>query len=258
MRSVVAFLTAVLLLASGCASLSSGQAGEPDYAAAAEENLRLGTEALDNRDFLRAQKYFEFVRAKFPYQEAAREAELKLADVDFAREAWPEARDLYESFIKLHPTHPKVDYAAYRAALTHVEDYPSDFFALPPPEEKDQGEIQAALLAMEDFRRQYPQSEFADEAKAHADEARRRLAGHELYVARFYEKRERWKAVAQRLESLLRRYPGTSYEEEALFDLHSAYVRLNDPKKAEETLRQVERRLPGTPAAERAQRMLGP
>lgn len=258
MRSAVAFLTAVLLLTSGCASLTSGQAGEPTYANAAEENLRLGTEALDNKDFLKSQKYFEYVRAKYPYQEAAREAELKLADVDFAREAWPEAREQYESFIKLHPTHPKVDYAAYRSALTHVEDYPSEFFALPPSEEKDQGEIKAALLAMEDFRRQYPQSEFADEAKAHADEARKRLAEHELYVARFYQKRERWKAVAQRLESLLRRYPGTEYEETALFDLHTAYVRLNDPKKAEETLRQVLRRLPGTPAAERAQRMLGP
>jgi outer membrane protein assembly factor BamD len=258
MRSAVAFLTAVLLLASGCAALTSGQAGEPEYVATADENLRLGSEALDNKDFLKAQKYFEYVRAKFPYQEAAREAELKLADLEFAREAFPEAREQYQSFIKLHPTHPRVDYAAYRAALTHVEEYPSEFFALPPSEEKDQGEIQSALLSMEEFRRQYPQSEFADEAKAHADDARKRLAEHELYVARFYQKRERWKAVAQRLESLLRRYPGTPYEEEVLFDLHSAYVRLNDPKKAEETLRQVLKRLPGTPAAERAQRLLGP
>ncbi|QSQ28295.1 outer membrane protein assembly factor BamD [Pyxidicoccus parkwayensis] len=257
MRSVVAFLTAALLLTSGCASLSSGQAGEPNYASSADENLRLGEEAMENKDLLKAQKYFEYVRAKFPYQDAAREAELRLADVDFAREAWPEAREQYDSFIKLHPTHPRVDYAAYRAALTHVEDYPSEFFALPPSEEKDQGEIQAALLAMEDFRRQYPKSEYADDAKAQADEARRRLAEHELYVARFYQKRERWKAVAQRLEGLLRRYPGTKYEETALFDLHNAYVKLNDPKKAEETLRQVLRRLPGTPAAERAQRMLG-
>lgn len=258
MRSAVAFLSAVLLFTSGCAALTSGQPGEPDYAASAEENLKLGSNAMENRDLLKAQKYFEYVRAKFPYQEAAREAELALADVEFVREAFPEAREAYQSFIKLHPTHPRVDYAAYRSALTHVEDYPSDFFALPPSEEKDQGEIKAALVAMEEFRRQYPKSEFADEAKAHADEARKRLAEHELYVARFYEKRERWKAVAQRLESLLRRYPGTQYEEEALFDLHTAYVRLNDPKKAEETLRQVLKRLPGTPAAERAQRLLGP
>jgi len=235
----------------------SGQAGEPTYANAADENLRLGTEALENKDFLKAQKYFEYVRAKFPYQEAAREAELKLADLDFAREAWPEAREQYDSFIKLHPTHPKVDYAAYRAALTHVEDYPSEFFALPPSEEKDQGEIQAALLAMEDFRRQYPQSEYADDAKVQADEARKRLAEHELYVARFYQKRERWKAVAQRLEGLLKDYPGTPLEEEALFDLHDAYVRLNDTERAKQTLQRVIERLPGTPAADRARGLLG-
>lgn len=257
MRSAVAFLSAVLLLTSGCAAMTQGQPGEPTYATEAEENLRLGTEALDDKDFLRAQRYFDYVRTKFPYQEAAREAELKLADLEFAREAYAEARDAYQTFIKLHPTHPRVDYAAYRSALSYVEDYPSDFFALPPAEEKDQAEIRSSLLSMEEFLRQYPQSEYVDEAKAHAAEARRRLARHELYVARFYQKRERWNAVAQRLESLLRRYPGTEYEEEALFDLHSAYVKLNDPKRAEETLRQVLRRLPGTPAAERAQRMLG-
>lgn len=257
MRSAVAFLTAVLLFSSGCATLTSGQPGEPTYANAADENLRLGTEALDDKDFLRAQKYFEYVRAKFPYQDAAREAELKLADLEFAREAFAEARDAYQAFIKLHPTHPRVDYAAYRSALTYVEDYPSDFFALPPSQEKDQAEIRSALLSMEEFVREHPKSEFIPEAKAHVEEARRRLASHELYVANFYKKRERWKAVAQRLEALLRRYPGTQYEEQALFDLHSAYVKLNDPKRAEETLRQVLRRLPGTPAAERAQRLLG-
>ncbi len=257
MRPAVAFLSAVLFFSTGCATLTSGQPGEPTYANEADENLRLGTEALDEKDFLRAQKYFEYVRTKFPYQEAAREAELKLADLEFARESFPEARDAYQNFIKLHPTHPRVDYAAYRTALSYVEDYPSDFFALPPSQEKDQVEIRSALLSMEEFLRTYPQSEFVDEAKAHADEARRRLAAHELYVAEFYEKRGRWKAVAQRLESLLRRYPGTPYEERALFDLHSAYVKLNDTQKAQETLRQVLRRLPGTPAAERAQRMLG-
>ncbi|AEI63104.1 hypothetical protein [Myxococcus fulvus] len=65
------------MFGTGCTALTQGQAGEPDYAAVADENLRLGTEALENKDFFRAQKYFEYVRTKFPYQEAAREAEPK-------------------------------------------------------------------------------------------------------------------------------------------------------------------------------------
>jgi outer membrane protein assembly factor BamD len=150
-----------------------------------------------------------------------------------------------------------VDYAAYRAALSHAEDMPSDFFLLPPSEEKDQTEVSSALRAMNDFVRQYPNSPYAKEARLKADDAKRRLAEHELYVASFYKKRERWRAVAQRLEALLTRYPGTKYEAEALFTLHEAYVKLKDTTRAQETLRKVLERLPGTPAAERAQRMLG-
>src|SRR4051812_31210299 len=135
MRLTASCLTALLLLSTGCASLERS-AGDPDFASKAEENLHLGNEALDNRDFLRAEKYFQFVKTKFPYLEASKEAELKLADVAFAQEQFPEARERYESFIKLHPTHPQVDYAAWRAALTHVKEMPSDFFLLPPSEEK--------------------------------------------------------------------------------------------------------------------------
>lgn len=257
MRLAVACLSTFLLLTTGCASLSEGQAGDPDYAARAEENLRLGAEALENKDYFKAEKYFEFVKTKFPYLEASKEAELRLGDVDFAQDRFPEAREKYNTFIKLYPTHPKVDYAAYRAALTHVEDMPSDFFLLPPSEEKDQTEVQSALRAMNDFLRQYPQSEYAKDAQLKADDAKRRLAEHEMYVAAFYRRRERWKAVAQRLEGMLSRYPGTQYEAEALFSLHEAYVRLNEPARAQETLRKVIQRLPGTPAADRAQRMLG-
>jgi outer membrane protein assembly factor BamD len=255
MRSAVAALCVLLL--SGCASLTSGSVGEPDYAGQAAENLALGESAMEDNDFLRAEKYFDHVRAKYPYLEAAREAELKLADLDFAREMFPEARDKFDSFIKLHPTHPKVDYAAYRAALSYVQEFPSEFFALPPSYEKEQKPMFDALRAMNAFLRNYPDSQYVKDAKAHADDARHRIARHEFYVASFYAKRERWKAVAQRLEGLLKDFPGTPLEEEALFKLHDAYVKLNDAERAKSTLREVVKRLPGTPAAQRAQKMLG-
>lgn len=257
MRSVlVACLTSLLLLTAGCASMTSAP-GQPDYAADADSNLRLGQEAMENKDWLRAEQYFEYVRQKYPYLEASKEAELRLGDVDFERGQYAEARERYESFIKLHPTHAQVDYAAWRSALTHVKEYPTEFFALPPPEEKDQTEIHNSLQALNGFLKQYPNSQYAKDAKEQLEDARRRLAEHELYVASFYKKRERWKGVAQRLENLLRRYPGTQHDEEAFFMLHDAYVRLNDTAKAQETLRRVLERMPGTPAAERAKRLLG-
>ncbi len=250
-------LTVLLCTAAGCAALSTGQAGDPDFAADAASNLQLGDEALERKDFLQAERYYEHVRTKYPYLEVANEAELKLADLAFAQELFPEAREKFQSFIKLHPTHAKVDYAAYRAALTHFEGIPSDLFILPPSREKDQTEVRAALISLNGFVRQYPDSRYVPEAMEKIEETRRRLAEHELYVASFYARRERWKAVVQRLEGLLKTYPGTSLEEKALFELHAAYVKLNDAEGARQTLQRVIERLPGTPAAERARRMMG-
>ncbi|HEX8824198.1 MAG TPA: outer membrane protein assembly factor BamD [Archangium sp.] len=257
MRFLRAVCLTALLSTAGCAALSAGQGGDPDFAAQADENIRLGADAMERKDFLQAEKYFEHVRTKFPYLEAANEAELKLADLDFSQEKYAEAREKYQSFIKLHPTHPQVDYAAYRSALSHFEDIPSDFFLLPPSTEKDQTEVQAALRSLNEFVRQYPDSKLVEEAKQKIENTRQRLAEHELYVASFYARRERWKAVVQRLEGLLKNYPGTALEEEVLFDLHEAYVRLNDTENARRTLQRVIERLPGTPAAERARGMLG-
>ena len=251
-RRLFALLPLALLLA--CAhqgGLVGGYAPDP------EGNLKLGDEELEARNFQEAERFYEYVRSRYPYVEAAREAELRLADLEFAREAYEVARERYEAFVKLHPTHPKVDYAAYRTALTHYKSMPSTFVILPPAEEKDQAEVRAAARAFQLFLEQHPQSEHRAEAERMLTDVRRRLAEHELYAARFYAKRGRWKGVVRRLETLLKEYPGTKYDEEALFKLHDAYVELKDADRARETLERVEKLLPNTPAAERARKLKG-
>lgn len=230
---------------------------EPDYASSAEENLKKGNEALESKNYVEAEKYFEHVRSKYPYLEAAREAELRAADTAFEREKYAEARDEYQSFVKLHPTHPRVDYAAFRAALTHVKDVPSDFFLLPPSYEKDQGDVKGTVRAMNDFIRQYPNSQYIPEAKAAVEDAKRRLARHELYVAQFYRKRERWAGAAGRFENVSKNYAGLGFDEEALLGLHEAYSKLGEPEKAKGALKLLIERMPGTSAAARAQGLLG-
>lgn len=252
-----ALALALLALATGCASLATVEPGDPEYAADAPANLRLGNTALKDRDFERARRFYEHVRSRFPYAEQASEAEVRLADADFEQQLYAEAREKYGTFVKLHPTSPLVDYAAFRYALTHVEEIPTDVFFLPAVAEKDQSASQAALRTLNDFLRQYPSSPRVKEAQAALERVRKRLAEHELYVAEFYQRRERWRAVAQRLELLLERYPGTPLEEKALFSLHDAYVKLQEGERAREVLQRVMSRLPGTPAAERARRMLG-
>lgn len=257
LRPTAALLAVLsLALSSGCAAMKPDTVAV-SYAEDAQRNLTRGDEALQSKDFDAAQEYYEHVRTTYPFLDAAKDAELRLADLALAREQYAEARDAYQAFIKLHPTHPKVDYAAFQSALTYVKEMPTQFFLLPPAEEKDQGSVRSAYDAMLAFTQTYKDSPLLPEAQKYADQARERLAQHELYAAEFYARRGKWPAVVRRLEGLLERYPGVRQEADAFFELHHAYVKLNDSARAQEVLRRVLSRLPNTPAAARAQRMLG-
>lgn len=250
------FLLAVAIIgAVGCKTLN--EAGDPNYAKDAEANLKLGNDALKSKSYPEAEKYFEYVKNKYPYLEVAKVAELRLADTAFEREKYSEARDAYKNFVKLHPIHASVDYAAFRAAMTHYKDIPSHFFLVPPAHEKDQHQVRDCLQSMTDFVKQYPNSNYRTEAQKIITETKHRLAQHEMYAAEFYAKRDKWRAVVGRLQSLLTKYSGAGYDEKALFELHHAYVKLKDQPKAEETLKRIIDEFPGSPSAAQAQKLLG-
>jgi len=254
-RLPLALLSLSLLAA--CASLSSSaNGGEVEYGADADSNLKKGNEALESKNYPDAERYFEYVKTKYPFLEAAVEAELRLADTDFERDEFSAARDRYQNFVRLHPTNAKVDYAAYRAALTHYKDMPSDFFLLPPSAEKDQVEVKSALNAMENFVDAYPDSKLVPDAKKVIVDVKRRLADHELYVADFYAKREVWKAVVLRLNTVAKKYPDVGYEERVYFGLYDAWNNLKDSAKAAEALRTLVAKYPGTDGAKKAEKVL--
>lgn len=256
MRRLVLALAAAAL--ASCATTGGAEAGDDGivYGADAESNLKKGDEALEGKNYPEAQHYFEYVKTKYPYLEAAKVAELRLADTDFERDRFIEARDRYQSFIRLHPTHPKVDYAAYRAALSHYRDMPSDFVLLPPSEEKDQAEVKNALTAMTEFVRLYPDSTWLPDAKKVIDDVRRRLADHELYVAAFYAKRERWGAVVSRLSVVAKNYAGVGYDDRVAFGLFDAYKHQGDDTKAIETLKAYVAKNPEGASADKARQVL--
>jgi len=247
---------ALLAFAAGCAGAQK-PAGKLTPQSEGESVLQKGMDAFKDKNYEEARALFDLVIARFPFLDVARTAELRIADISYDKEEFPEARDKYQQFVKLHPTHPDVDYAAFRAAMTNYQEIPKDFFILPPSFEKDQTPVKNALRAMEDFIRLYPKSKFLAEAKKTHEEVRRRLCQHELYAAQFYAKRGKWQAVVSRLETLVKSYPGAGYDEEALFGIYGAYKKMKDDGRAQETLKRIVSTMPGTKAAEKAQKLLG-
>jgi outer membrane protein assembly factor BamD len=245
---------------SACASFGTfaGQdTGDVTFADNAEENMRKGDDAMNSKNYQEASAYFEFVKTKYPYLEVAKTAELRLADADYERDRFAEGRERYQNFVRLHPTDARIDYAAFRAALTHYKEIPSDFFLLPPASEKDQVEVRNAASALQDFVRSYPSSEHLAEAKKVLDEVRVRLAEHELYVASFYARRDRWPAVVNRLTTVEKEYSGTeALDERVAFGLYDAYVALKEPVKARQALQKFIDAHPEDSAAKKAHRLI--
>jgi outer membrane protein assembly factor BamD len=246
-------LLATLALAA-CAS--SEDATKPiTYSLTAKQNYDKGLAELKDENYPEALKYFQFVKQKFPFSKFAVLAELAIADTQFARGNYTEAVDSYKSFIRLHPTHEKVEdgYAAFKVGECYYKDMPDDIWLLPPSYEKDQSAVSDALRELEDFRKKYPDSKYLKSAEPLLKEVLRRLVDHEVYIARFYLSRDHGRAAALRLEGAVRRYPGSGREPELLFALGQTYLQMGDPLRSKQSFARVVSDFPGAPQARRSE-----
>jgi outer membrane protein assembly factor BamD len=248
-RIPLAVLLAVSVLA--CSHTSGELVGKT-----AEQDYQIAMSSFKDEDWAEAQIGFDRLRLKYPYSKYAALAELRVADVKYTQGKYTEAAEAYRHFVRMHPSHEEVDYASFRIGVTRWVNAPSRFFLLPPDYEKDLTDVRAAASALEDFLKSFPKSTHVPEAKKVLAEVRDKLAEHEWYVAEFYRKRDRWPAVAVRLEGLVHDYPGSKFEPQALLNLTGAYLQLQDRNRAQQTLQQLVARYPQDPSRTEAEKLL--
>ena len=251
---VLLAITALAPLAIGCAT--GDEEGKPvTYSLTAKQNYEKGLAELKDENYPEAQKYFQFVKAKYPFSKYAVLAELAMADTQFARANYTEAIDSYKSFARLHPTHEKVEdgWVAFRICESYYKDMPEDIWLLPPSYEKDQSAIVDAQREIEDFRKKFPASPYMKQAEQIRKEVLKRLVDHEVYVARFYLKADHPKAAAGRLEGAIKRYPGSGREPELLYSLGETYLHMCEPLRAKETFQRVVAEYANAPQARRSE-----
>ncbi len=237
-------LLGLVCLLSACAADGEGRL---DFAVDAQRNYEKGLSELQDERWLDAVRFFEHVRSKFPYSTYAAAAELKTADAHFSREKYSEAIDGYRNFVKFHPTHANVDWASFRVGESHVQAMPSDFFLLPSDTEKDQTQVRAARASLEEFLRKYPKSEHRPRAEELLSTVVRKLAAHELIVAEFYARRDRWEAAAGRWEYVRRTYPDQGLDGEVALGLVRAYRGMGDPARAKAVAEELQKLHPADP-----------
>ncbi len=223
--SLLALIAAlILLLTGGCGLLPSGSEDET----AGWSAQRLYGEAKDamaDKDWAKAIKYFEKLEARFPYGRFAQQAQLEVAYAHWKDGEKASALAAADRFIKLYPNHPHVDYAYFLKGLINFNELSGMLTWLTSPDMTDR-DPKATREAFESFREvvtRFPQSKYSDDSAARMRYLVNALASHEVHVARYYMKRTAYLAAANRAQYAIQNYPQATAIEEALFIMVKAY-----------------------------------
>lgn len=166
----------------------------------AKKSFGIAKAPYDDEHYEDAIRRLEEFKSRFPYSQFTPEAELLIADSQFRMDRFLEAATSYETFVKLHPKHPKVDFAMYRVGESYWEDAPEAV-------SREQEYTEKAVNQWKELIEKYPKSEFVAEAKDRSEKGTRRLAESMQFIARFYCKQEIWHACAFRNIRLLEKFP---------------------------------------------------
>lgn len=191
----------------------------------AEGAYKLGLKYEKDERYDEAITYFSEVKNKYPYSKLAVQAELKIADIEYLQENYPEAETAYRLFKEYHPDHESSDYVTFRLGL-------SVFNQLPATIDRDLSLATTAIGHFSQVITNYPSSKYLSEAKEYKNKSEQMLADKAKYIAEFYFIREKWLSALGRYEDLMRNHPNKGYDAEALYGATLSAYRLKDMDKA--------------------------
>lgn len=220
----------------GCSSIDKIDTSTPEGA------FKLAEEYEKDERYDEAVQRYQEVRTKYPYSKLATQAELRVADVNFKREAFVEAQAAYQLFKDFHPKHPQIDYVTFRLGLSY-------FNQLPGTIDRDLTVADKAILYFDETINSYPNSEFVNEAKEKKVSALKMLASKELYIADFYFKREIFDSALTRYEFLLKTYPNLGFDPKGLYGAAVSASKVGERDRALQHFRKLTSLFPGTSEA---------
>ena len=238
-------LLAALPLA-GCASAGKKKGAENNRYIARDVNTlyNAAKDRLAQRRYKEAAALFDEVERQHPYSVWARRAELMSAFSYYLAHSYPESIQSAQRFLSIHPGNRDAPYALYLIAVDYYEQI-GDV-------NRDQKISQQALDAMGEVIRRYPESSYAADAKLKIDLINDHLAGKEMTVGRFYQRRHDWLASTYRFRTVVDKYQTSTHVPEALERLVESYLELGILDEARKTAAVLGANYPGSDYYERA------
>jgi outer membrane protein assembly factor BamD len=238
-RTVI--LACLLACLAGCATTAP-------HATTPDAMLKEGERLYAKKDYEDAIAQWKKVKESDSAAELSTQAELRIADAQFANKNYIEAAAGYENFRKLHPSHEKTAYALYRLGLSYFQQIEGI--------DTEQTPVKNTVTMFETFLSLYPASEFAPDVKAKLETCRIKQLQYEIYIARFYLRTEKYPAAVKRLEHALVLFPKSPINDETLFCLGQAYLKNGEKAKGEQALTRLITEFPASKYAGEGKNLL--
>lgn len=213
----------------GLTACSLENADKDEYAnSSAEEIYQEAVTHLDKGRFEPASKSYEALENHFPFGETTTKGQLEVIYAYYKDQEYLQSITAAERFLRLHPLNEHADYAHYMKAISYFDQTKTMLsrWIATNPALRDVSNYQAAFKSFQTIVKNYPQSKYANDSRAHMVYIRNVLAAHELSIANYYIERNADLAAANRAKYILEHLPNTPAEKPALDLLQNQYEKL--------------------------------
>ena len=209
-----------------------------DDAKPPEELYNKAQDSFDEANYKTAAKEFLDVERQHPYSALAQKAQVQAAYAYYKDEKYDDAISTLQRFAKLNPGNEQTPYAYYLIALSYYNQISTV--------ERDQQKTIEAQQALKDVISRYPNSDYALDAKYKLDLVEDHLAGKEMTVGRYYQKKQQYIGAINRFKKVVEEYPTTAQVEEALHRLVECYLALGITPEAQKYAAVLGHNYPGS------------
>ena len=181
---------------------------------------------------------FEEVERQHPYSQWAKHAQVMSAYASYLQGDFEAAIASASRFIESHPGNENAVYAYYLIAQSYYERI-SDV-------ERDQRMAEKSRDAYLELLRLFPDSPYSRDATLKLELTLDHLAGKEMDIGRWYQRRGAYIASVNRFSTVIDHYQTTSHVPEALFRLVETYLALGLILQARESAAVLAHNYPGS------------
>lgn len=241
--AAVIAIAAAATLVSGCAS--NRNKADTQYVARDVSTLYNAAKyRLDRGQYVLAGALFDEVERQHPYSPWARRAMVMSAFSYYAARDYTKSIQTARRFLAIHPGNKDAPYAYYLIGLGYYEQIRDVT--------RDQKITEQARDALGELVRRYPDTRYAADARLKLDLVSDHLAGKEMEIGRFYERRGQWLAATLRFRNVIDNYQTTTHAPEALHRLVESYLALGLPDEAQKAAAVLGVNYPGSEWYKRA------